>query len=112
MNVFLFTQGMGPSSMGPPMGQSLGHHNSQMGGPMGTPGMVQGPYQGWGTPPQPQGYPPQGYGAPQGPQGYQGWGAASQQVPQWGQYGSGQQQYGSFGKRFKIMLSLILQIIA
>lgn len=67
---------------------------------MGTQGMVQGPYQGWGTPPQQQGYPPQGYGAPQGPGGYQGWGA-SQQLQQWGapNYGSpGGQQYGSFGE--------------
>lgn len=94
-------QGMGPGNMGPPLGPPLGPHNSQMGGHMGTQGMVQGPYhQGWGTPPQQQGYPPQGYGAPQGPQGYQGWGAG-QQLQQWGapNYGSpGGQQYGSFGK--------------
>ncbi|XP_037796238.1 heterogeneous nuclear ribonucleoprotein 27C-like isoform X4 [Penaeus monodon] len=92
--------GMGPGNMGPPLGPPLGPHNSQMGGHMGTQGMVQGPYhQGWGTPPQQQGYPPQGYGAPQGPQGYQGWGAG-QQLQQWGapNYGSpGGQQYGSFG---------------
>ncbi|XP_050698869.1 heterogeneous nuclear ribonucleoprotein 27C-like isoform X4 [Eriocheir sinensis] len=91
--------GMGPGNMGPPMGPPLGPHNSQIGGHMGTQGMVQGPYQGWGTPPQQQGYPPQGYGAPQGPGGYQGWGA-SQQLQQWGapNYGSpGGQQYGSFG---------------
>ncbi|RXG52832.1 Heterogeneous nuclear ribonucleoprotein 27C [Armadillidium vulgare] len=90
--------GMGPSNMGPPMPPPLGPHNSQMGGPMGTQGIVQGPYQGWATPPQQQGYPPQGYGAPQGHQGYQGWGTG-QQVPQWGaQYGSpGGQQFGSFG---------------
>ncbi|KAK8394753.1 hypothetical protein O3P69_005910 [Scylla paramamosain] len=90
--------GMGPGNMGPPMGPPL-PHNSQMGGHMGTQGMVQSPYQGWGTPPQQQGYPPQGYGAPQGPGGYQGWGA-SQQLQQWGapSYGSpGGQQYGSFG---------------
>ncbi|KAK8394744.1 hypothetical protein O3P69_005910 [Scylla paramamosain] len=89
--------GMGPGNMGPPMGPPL-PHNSQMGGHMGTQGMVQSPYQGWGTPPQQQGYPPQGYGAPQGPGGYQGWGA-SQQLQQWGapSYGSpGGQQYGSF----------------
>ncbi|XP_053637428.1 heterogeneous nuclear ribonucleoprotein 27C isoform X5 [Cherax quadricarinatus] len=91
--------GMGPGNMGPPLGPPLGPHNSQMGGHMGTQGMVQGPYQGWGTPPQQQGYPPQGYGAPQGPGGYQGWGAG-QQLQQWGapNYGSpGGQQYGSFG---------------
>ncbi|XP_068200303.1 heterogeneous nuclear ribonucleoprotein 27C-like isoform X3 [Palaemon carinicauda] len=91
--------GMGPGNMGPPLGPPLGPHNSQMGGHMGTQGMVQGPYQGWGTPPQQQGYPPQGYGAPQGPQGYQGWGAG-QTLQQWGapNYGSpGGQQYGSFG---------------
>ncbi|XP_069159140.1 heterogeneous nuclear ribonucleoprotein 27C isoform X4 [Procambarus clarkii] len=90
--------GMGPGNMGPPLGPPLGPHNSQMGGHMGTQGMVQGPYQGWGTPPQQQGYPPQGYGAPQGPGGYQGWGAG-QQLQQWGapNYGSpGGQQYGSF----------------
>ncbi|XP_042216614.1 heterogeneous nuclear ribonucleoprotein 27C-like isoform X3 [Homarus americanus] len=91
--------GMGPGNMGPPLGPPLGPHSSQMGGHMGTQGMVQGPYQGWGTPPQQQGYPPQGYGAPQGPGGYQGWGAG-QQLQQWGapNYGSpGGQQYGSFG---------------
>ena len=95
----LSLQGMGPGNMGPPMGPPL-PHNSQMGGHMGTQGMVQSPYQGWGTPPQQQGYPPQGYGAPQGPGGYQGWGA-SQQLQQWGapSYGSpGGQQYGSFGE--------------
>ncbi|KAK4315248.1 hypothetical protein Pmani_013521 [Petrolisthes manimaculis] len=91
--------GMGPGNMGPPLGPPLGPHNSQMGGHMGTQGMVQSPYQGWGTPPQQQGYPPQGYGAPQGPGGYQGWGAGQLQQ-QWGapNYGSpGGQQYGSFG---------------
>lgn len=91
--------GMGPGNMGPPLGPPLGPHNSQMGAHLGTQGMVQGPYQGWGTPPQQQGYPPQGYGAPQGPGGYQGWGAG-QQLQQWGapNYSSpGGQQYGSFG---------------
>lgn len=90
--------GMGPGNMGPPLGPPLGPQG-QMGGHMVTQSMGQGPYQGWGTPPQQQGYPPQGYGAPQGPQGYQGWGAG-QQLQQWGapSYGSpGGQQYGSFG---------------
>ncbi|KAF2343448.1 RNA recognition motif domain, partial [Trinorchestia longiramus] len=91
--------GMGPGNMGPPLGHPLGPHNSQMGGPaaMSTGGMVQ-PYQGWGTPPAQQGYPPQGYAAaPQAPQ-YSSWGAG-QQIQQWGtpSYGSaGSQQYGSF----------------
>lgn len=91
--------GMGPNNMGPPLGHPLGPHNSQMGGPaaMGTGGMVQ-QYQGWGTPPATQGYPPQGYAAaPQAPQ-YGSWGAG-QQIQQWGtpSYGSaGSQQYGSF----------------
>jgi len=87
--------GMGPGNMGPPLGPPLGPQG-QMGGHMVTQSMGQGPYQGWGTPPQQQGYPPQGYGAPQG---YQGWGAG-QQLQQWGapSYGSpGGQQYGSFG---------------
>lgn len=94
------SNGMGPGNMGPPM-HPLGPHNSQMGGPaaMGTGGMVQ-PYQGWGTPPAQQGYPPQGYAAaPQAPQ-YGSWGAG-QQIQQWGtpSYGSAgsQQAYGSFG---------------
>lgn len=93
---------MGPGNMGPPLGHPLGPHNSQMGGPaaMSTGGMVQ-PYQGWGTPPAQQGYPPQGYAAaPQAPQ-YGSWGAG-QQIQQWGtpNYGSAgsQQAYGSFGK--------------
>ncbi|XP_018018445.2 heterogeneous nuclear ribonucleoprotein 27C isoform X2 [Hyalella azteca] len=91
--------GMGPGNMGPPLGHPLGPHNSQMGGPaaMSTGGMVQS-YQGWGTPPAQQGYPPQGYAAaPQAAQ-YGSWGAG-QQIQQWGtpSYGSaGSQQYGSF----------------
>ncbi|KAA0202342.1 hypothetical protein HAZT_HAZT000419, partial [Hyalella azteca] len=95
----LMLLGMGPGNMGPPLGHPLGPHNSQMGGPaaMSTGGMVQS-YQGWGTPPAQQGYPPQGYAAaPQAAQ-YGSWGAG-QQIQQWGtpSYGSaGSQQYGSF----------------
>lgn len=92
--------GMGPGNMGPPMGHPMGPHSSGMGGPaaMGTGGMVQ-TYQGWGSPPAQQGYPPQGYAAPQAPQ-YSSWGAG-QQIQQWGtpSYGSAgsQQPYGSYG---------------